>query len=295
MAWWDERTRLATGYRKVWASADGPTTIVRIALGIAIIHLIAVVLFAQSGLPGALAVPLAVVFGPAGVWGVAIGAGIGWLATSGIGVAPVFAALGTLAAGLVGRSLWLQLAYPYRRRPGSALLAIVPVALVGTTVGTGAATVGIAIFTGFGFATFLPTVLGDQLLLTAVVSPLILILASRRADTPVSGMRVSIERWTASLLLAGLITCVWLAVALFLDLLRTDVRATPDLRAELVEGMPTGIDLLVQFAAGPWGWTLQLLLAIVAAILVATVIVIANPGPRTIDWRRLIPGRDLDR
>lgn len=273
MAWWEEHQQYTGGYAAIWSRDDGPSRIVSIAVVTAILHFLGIVFFARAGIPAAIAVPMAAVFGPAGAWGVAIGSLVGELASGGTMVFIIFVPLATFFTAVIGRTLWLQLAYPHRIRPLYAAAAILPVAIVGTLVGTGLTVGGAAAFGDVGFAASLPTVLGDRLLLAAIIAPPFVAAGARWTHVRVSGMTISPIRWMWSVVIAGAITVGWLIGAVILDLLRADIRASPGLREEIMRRLPPVLDLLFLYASGPWGWTLQFMLATVAAMLVFLTVV----------------------
>ena len=285
MAWWDERRRLTAGYLTVWRRPIGPTRITRIAITIAILHVLAALIVTESGLALAVAVSIAAVYGTAGVWGVTIGGGLGWIAVSGVGFSSFVATLGIFTAGFIGRSLWLQLAYPYRRRLRVATVPIMIVSIICTAAGVGVHSVAMGLLTGEGIASTLPTLLQDQLLLAAILSPITIAVGAHRYDIPVSGMRVPIERWVLSVVLIGLTIALWLWTAFVLDQFRAAVAASPELLGEVLASLPTA-EVLIAFAAGPWGWTLHLVFGLLTGILILLAIAIAQPRSHRVIWQR---------
>jgi hypothetical protein len=95
-----------------------------------------------------LALPAALVVGPVGIWGVALGHLLGDVAAGVAGPASVIAALGQLALGLVGYELWRRFgstpAGVVSRRDAAAfvLVAVVGTAVASSVVGWGSVILG---------------------------------------------------------------------------------------------------------------------------------------------------------
>lgn len=276
MAWWEEQHRFTTGYLETWRTDSGRGRIVATAALVGIVHLFAVLGFAQPYIPLSLAVPLAALLGPAGVWGVAIGAVLGALATGAPLVSVLMMPIGAFLAAIIGRTLWLQLAYPYRIRPFSAAAAIFPLAIVGSTIGVSLYVGGLAVFEDIGFATTLPTTLWTTVIAAGVLAPVLVGIGSQFADTPISGLTIPPRRWLLSIVVVSAITALWLVATLVLDFLRTDLRANPDLVVVMVRQLPPVLDRLVLVVGGRWGWIFHAVFAIVAVALIAATLSVAG-------------------
>lgn len=283
MAWWDEQHRFTTGYLEVWSDEAGRARIVWIGLLTGLLHFLAVVFVAHPDLSLSLAVPFAAILGPAGAWGIAIGAVLGALSSGAAPLTVVLLPMATLITAVIGRTLWLQLAYPYRIRPFTAAVAVLPLAVLATTLGTTLFVGGHAALGDVGFGTTLPTLLAMHLSVAIVVAPPFVAIGSQLTDTPISGLTIHPRRWALSVVIVGIATLCWLGATLVLDMLRTDLRANPSLQELMARQLPPVLDRLVLIAGGRWGWILHVAIAILAmAIIIFT---IASAGRWHLDIR----------
>lgn len=290
MAWWEEHRRSARAYATVWNEPEGPARIVSLALTVAAVHFVAVLTVARTGVPYAVAVPLAAVFGPAGAWGVAIGVGLGELMTGGIGIVPLVAFLDVFACAVIGRSVWLSLAYPYRRRPALAAAAILPVAAAAVLVGAGIAATLLSTVNIASFAIVAWSLVVERLLLLPLFAPPIVFVGTLRGDVPVTGLTLPRRWWLGAVVRIAAVAGAWLLAASVLSLARADIRSMPDVGVAAAERLPPVLDHLFLLVTGPYGWLLELVLATVAITLVWTILEDADgPASRPVRVRGPVP------
>lgn len=280
MAWWEEHRRSAMAYVTVWNESEGPARIVSLALTVAAVHLVAVFTVARTGVPYAIAVPLAAVFGPAGAWGVAFGVGLGELMTGGIGIVPFVAFLDVFACAAIGRSIWLSLAYPYRRRPGLAAAAILPVAVAAVLVGAGIAATILSTLGLASFAIVASSLVIERLLLLPLFAPPIVFVGTLRGDVPVTGLTLPRRWWIGAVVRIAAVAGAWLVAGSVLSLARADIRSMPAVGAAAAERLPPVLDHLFAFVTGSYGWILEVALAPVAIALVWAILGDAD-GPHS--------------
>ncbi len=290
MAWWEERRRFIEGYLAIWRSDAGVLRIAALAGAVAVFQLLGVLLAGRSGVPLALAAPLAAVFGPAGGWGAVLGAIFGELALGRIGAALLLEAFGVLLAALVGWALWLRLAYPYRKNPLTAAVGILPVSIAATVLGTVSSIAMVSLFLDRGFVAPMPGAVVDHLLLAVLLGPPIAVVGVHRDEIPVTGMTIAPTQWLISTALVGVITLAWLVTGISIGMFRTDLRANPYLREELSRQLPPVIDAIAVYVSGPLGWTLQVILAAISIGLVVAVITTTSHRPTRFRVPRLARG-----
>jgi len=261
------------GYRAVWTDRERTRRVLVVSVAVALAQALVVVLFSVTVLPYALAVPLAVLLGPAAVWGVAIGAVFYELGAAGLGRYPVVVFADLLVCGVVGLTLWDARSNVWIRRPRLALVAIVPVALVATVVGAGVATVLAVALGTIG----LTAVLVERLLLVAVLAPGLLAVGSRFVRLP-RGRETPPRRWVVTLAAVALVAVGWLVGTLLFDLVRRDVQMFPALGDAIEGAVPPPTDQFV-IAFGPWGSAVVLVGAVVALALIALVLRLGFSGP----------------
>ena len=274
-------------YRDVWTRAEGTTQILVIAVAIALLQTGAVFLASLSVLPYALAVPLAVLLGPAAVWGVGIGAVFYALAASGLGTYPLVLFLDIFVCALVGRELWNSLPNALLRRPIAAVLGIIPVTLVATVLGLGLAVVLSTAFVNLGFETVLPAVVSERLLLATVLGPVVLAVGYLWRPPEWDRRETPLPRWVGTMLLAGIILTGWLVGTTVFTLIRRDAQMFPEIGAAISGAVPPPLDTLVGFMFGPYGWVLTLVGAVGALVLVFVVLRVG------LSWSR--PARRAER
>ena len=260
------------GYRDVWTHSGGTTQILLIAVAIAVLQTLFVFFVSLSVLPHALAIPLAVLFGPAAVWGVAIGAVFYELAAGGLGVYPVVLFLDVFVCALLGRELWNSLPNSVLRRPVAAVLGLVPVVLVATVFGLALAFVLSSALANVGFATVFPALVTERLILATVLGPAVLGLGYLWRPPEYAERETPLLRWAGTMVLAGGIVTVWLAGTTVFSLIRRDAQMFPEVSAAITGAVPFPLDALVAFTFGPHGWVFYLVGALGALLLVSLVL-----------------------
>lgn len=256
-------------YRSVWSEPDGTALILGIALAVSVLQALAVILLAVPTLQYVLAVPLAVLFGPAAVWGVAIGAVITELAFGGPGVYPLILFVDLLACAVVGRELWMALPNATLRREARAIVGIVPAAFVATLLGMGIAVTLSILLTNLGVTTVLPRLAWQRLALATAFAPAVLSIGYLLTAPVWDSRETPLRRWAATTALVGVVATVWLVATVVVILLRRDATMMPAISDAVAGAVPFPLDAVVAFVLGPLGWLTYLLGAVGALLIVA--------------------------
>ena len=286
-----ESGRVVDGYRDVWGRADGTTRILVVAVAIAIVQTLAVFLVSLSILPHVLAVPLAVLLGPAAAWGVALGAVFYEFAAGGLGVYALVLFLDVFVCAVIGRELWNSLPNATLRRPVTAVLSIVPVALVATLLGLGLALVLSLVLAGVGFTTVGPALVVERLLLAAILAPVILAVGYLWRPPEWDERETPLARWAGTILVATGITIAWVMGTAVLNLIRRDAQMFPAVGDAITGAIPPPVDAIFAFMLGPHGWVFYLIGAIVALLCVSLVLRVglswSQPARNTVERNEL--------
>lgn len=257
------------GYRSVWSDPDGPARILAIALAVATLQALAAILLAAPTLQYVLAVPLAVLFGPAAVWGVAIGAVIHELASGGPGVFPLILFLDLFVCAVVGRELWIALPNATLRRAARAVLGVVPAAFVATLLGMGVAVALAISLANLGVTSVLPRLSWQRLALATGFAPVVLSVGYLLTAPEWDARQTPLRRWAATTALVGVVAAAWLTATAVLLLLRRDVALVPAIGGAVEGAVPFPLDAVVAFVLGPLGWLTYLVGAVGALLVVA--------------------------
>ena len=275
-------------YLDVWSRPDRVQQILLIAIGIAALQLILTLVVAITEFTPAVVVPIAIVFGPAGLWGVAIGAVFAELALGGVGVAPVARFVDVTITGILGVALWRRLPRTLSRQRFWQVIAIIPVAVSASIIGGGVNGLVVGLIGGYGVAAILPALLVDRIWLAAVLSPLLVALLAQHTRPVIRPAGMS--RWVALGVIVGVsvLAVAWILGTALFGLAHRDRLAFAYVGDALAAAIPAPVDAVALALTGAWAWTIYVLGAVLAGFLLMALLHLSHQQPagqRPREWR----------
>ena len=265
-------------YWGVWMDTPGVRRILLVTVAIVMIHTLAVFSAGVVALPGALVTPAAILLGPAGVWGVAIGATVFELGAAGLSTMAIARMVELLASGIIALALWRRLPRTYRGIPRRAVVAVIPIAVVAALIGAGVSIVTIAASGGPGAAALVPVETGNRVALSLVLAPAIVGLWQQYYPRQWDGDGVSLGRWVLTTGSIGILALAWLLGTGLFGLVHRDRLAFEYIGAAFEAAFPTPVDRLVLLLSGEHGWVTYVIGAAVVAILIGFVLRLTRPS-----------------
>lgn len=255
-------------YRSVWTTPDGPAAILAVTVLVGVIHLLAVLTVSVTVLPHALVVPLAIVLGPAAVWGAVLGAVFSELVAAGVSLYPVVLFADLLVCGIVARELWNWLPNATLEGPASGVVAVVPIAITAAVIGSGIAIVLSFTLLGTAVGAYFPAIFIERLAITAILAPLVVGVGYWQTGRMWEDRETSLGRWVGTVGIVALVALGWVLVMFVFDLVQRDVQMIPEIGDAITGVVPPPVDAIVAFMLGPQAWTVHLFGGLVAIALI---------------------------
>lgn len=237
--------------------------VVLLTLGVAVLHLLGVFVLGVTNTAQAVAAPLAMLFGPMGVFAAAVGVILAEASATGVSPYPVIAAVDATVCGLIAFALWQTAPHTLTLSRGVRIFTGVMIAIVASLIAVGIALVAFSLLAGLTPLAIVQTLLVDRLVIAVFATGILIGFApvvDRPRQTP------SIRSWLASLSVLGVIGLGWVIGAVIFSLISRDLAAFPAVATAIDDALPATVGAFVLAATGEWGW---------AALLVGSVIGIA--------------------